>query len=622
MYTIKKLKLFFVLGISICFLICKTSFAESLKQESQDNVKKIIMMLNIGAKEFEEGVKDGKVVVAPEYEESQIFLQQATERFSKISEKIKNEKELNKISPHFPKLLEMINNKADSQKVWDKVNILNSELMKTFEIEINKTPITPVSLENGKNIFEKNCSSCHGLTGNGDGPVAKNLNPSPAKLSDPKLTGDKNTEAYDNFEVINVGIANTGMKAWAGTLSEGQIWDVTYYIRTFSNNNVRLPSVNQEVTTIENNSDSKNTEQVVSEVRKLVLKSYDQFEKGKIENAAESAFDAYMTYEKIESNLISQDKPLGVKLESAFSDYRGEIKSGAPLQDIKKLHNAILLDLSKAEELLKDKVGFSGLFLQSFSIIVREGFEAILIIAALIAFLRKSKNESSIKTIHIGVIVGILGSFLTAYVVHELLHLNMASQELLEGWIMLVSVVILFWVSYWLVSNIDNKKWQKYINTKMHEALSKGNTFTLSAVAFISVYREGFETVLFYKALFLYAGKTTGGIVPGFVAGCIVLAGVFYLVNHLGMRIPIKWFFGFTSVLLYYMAFTFMGKGIHELQMGEQFSLTAVEFLPSISWLGMYPTWETFIGQAILFLLFIFALVYTFVPGLGGKQSK
>lgn len=622
MYTIKKLKLFFVLGISICFLICKTSFAESLKQESQDNVKKIIMMLNIGAKEFEEGVKDGKVVVAPEYEESQIFLQQAKERFSKISEKIKNEKELNKISPHFPKLLEMINNKADSQKVWDKVNILNSELMKTFEIEINKTPITPVSLENGKNIFEKNCSSCHGLTGNGDGPMAKNLNPSPAKLSDPKLTGDKNTEAYDNFEVINVGIANTGMKAWAGTLSEGQIWDVTYYIRTFSNNNVRLPSVNQEVTTIENNSDSKNTEQVVSEVRKLVLKSYDQFEKGKIENAAESAFDAYMTYEKIESNLISQDKPLGVKLESAFSDYRGEIKRGAPLQDIKKLHNTILLDLSKAEELLKDKVGFSGLFLQSFSIIVREGFEAILIIAALIAFLRKSKNESSIKTIHIGVIVGILGSFLTAYVVHELLHLNMASQELLEGWIMLVSVVILFWVSYWLVSNIDNKKWQKYINTKMHEALSKGNTFTLSAVAFISVYREGFETVLFYKALFLYAGKTTGGIVPGFVAGCIVLAGVFYLVNHLGMRIPIKWFFGFTSVLLYYMAFTFMGKGIHELQMGEQFSLTAVEFLPSISWLGMYPTWETFIGQAILFLLFIFALVYTFVPGLRGKQSK
>jgi high-affinity iron transporter len=189
----------------------------------------------------------------------------------------------------------------------------------------------------------------------------------------------------------------------------------------------------------------------------------------------------------------------------------------------------------------------------------------------------------------------------------------MASQELLEGWIMLVSVVILFSVSYWLVSNIDNKKWQQYINKKMHGALSQGNTFALSAVAFISVYREGFETVLFYKALFLYAGETTGGILPGFLTGCVMLAGIFYLVNYLGMRIPIKWFFGFTSVLLYYMAFTFLGRGIHELQMGEQFSMTAAEFLPNISWLGMYPTWETFIGQAILLAAFIFAVFYTFI---------
>ena len=260
-----------------------------------------------------------------------------------------------------------------------------------------------------------------------------------------------------------------------------------------------------------------------------------------------------------------------------------------------------------------DQVGFSGLFIQSFSIIVREGFEAILIIAALISFLRKSKNDAHVKNIHIGVIVGIFASFLTVYAVHEVLQLSKVSQEVLEGWIMLVSVVILFSVSYWLVSNIDNKKWQQYINKKMHGALSQGNAFALSAIAFISVYREGFETVLFYKALVLYAGETTGGILPGFLTGCVMLAGVFYLVNYLGMRVPFKWFFGFTSVLLYYMAFTFLGKGIHGLQMGEQFSMTAAKFLPNISWLGMYPTWETFIGQAILFAAFIFALVYTFI---------
>ncbi len=623
MHRLKPLKLILIIGMFALLIFGKPSITESFNQETQDKVKKIVMMLNIAAKEFEEGVVDGKVVVAPEYEESKIFLQQASERFSKTSEKIQNQEEANKIELHFPDLLKMIETKVDSREVWEKVNQINSQLITTFGIEINKVPVTPVSLANGKKIFEKNCSVCHGLTGNGDGPKASELDPSPAILSDPKLTGDKNTVAYDNFEVINVGIANTGMKSWAGILTEAQIWDVTYYLRTFSNTNVQLPPVNLEMAAIENEADTKNIDQIGSEIRNLLLESLNKYKNGENEDAAEIAFDAYLTYEKIESNLITQDKPLGVKLESAFSRFRGEIKSGAQLENVEKLHGEIILNLSRGLELLKKEVGFSGLFIQSFSIIVREGFEAILIIAALIAFLRKSRNDAHVKNIHIGVIVGILASFLTAYIVHEILHLSMANQEVMEGWIMLVSVAILFWVSYWLVSNIDNKKWQKYINQKMSGALSEGNAFTLSAVAFISVYREGFETVLFYKALFLYAGETTGGIVPGFLAGCLVLAGVFYLINHLGMRISIKWFFGFTSVLLYYMAFTFMGKGIHELQMGEQFSMTAAEFLPSISWLGMYPTWETFVGQAILFAAFVFGLIYTFIiKGKSGTQQS
>lgn len=620
-------KFFYLPMILITIIILgKPLVSEGYNQATQDKVKKIIMMLNIAAKEFEEGVVDGKVVIAPEYEESQIFLQQASERFSRISSEIKESKDSKALKEQFSALMNFIKNKVDSQKIWDEVNQINSKLMSTFGIEINKVPVTPVSLTNGKKIFENNCSVCHGMAGHGDGPMAKQFDPAPAVLSNPKLTGDETSTAYDNFEVINVGIANTGMMAWAGVLTESQIWDVTYYLRTFSNANVQLPPVNLELAAIESAADDGNeiADQVVNEIRGLLANSLKEFKDGKTEDAAESAFDAYLAYEKIESSLITRDKDLGVKLESEFSRYRGEIKRTAPFEHVEKLNSEILLDLARGLELLKSEVGFSGLFIQSLSIIVREGFEAILIIAALIAFLNKSRNQARVKSIHIGVVVGILASFLTAYVIHEVLHLSMASQEALEGWIMLVAVAILFWVSYWLVSKIENKKWQEYINKKMRGALSKGNAFTLSAVAFISVYREGFETVLFYKALFLYAGESTDGIIPGFLAGCVVLAGVFYLINYLGMRIPIKWFFGFTSVLLYYMAFTFMGKGIHELQMGEQFSMNAAEYLPSISWLGMYPTWETFIGQAILFAAFVFALLYTFIikAELGATQLK
>ncbi len=599
---------------------------EAVNQVTIDRTKKIVMMLNIAAKEFEEGVEGGKIVVAPEYEESMVFLQQATNRFARISPEISDPQIIKIIENRFINLMNLIKEKVDSQVIWKKVNDINSELLTTFNIKINKIPITPVSLANGKKIFENNCAICHGIKGNGDGPMARQFDPSPAVLSDPKLTGDKNTIAYDNFEVINVGIANTAMMGWAGVLTETQIWDVTYYLRTFSNVNLKLPPVNIELASVEESENVKEglAEQVVNEAQDILENSLTAYKADQIEDAVELAFDAYLAYEKIESNLITKDRDLGVSLESAFSRYRGEIKRNAPIDLVESLHKEIILDLSKGLVLLKDKVGFTGMFFQSFSIIVREGFEAILIIAALIAFLNKSRNQARIKSIHIGVVVGILASFATAYIIHEILHLSMASQEVLEGWIMLIAVAVLFSVSYWLVSKIDNKRWQEYINKQMRGAISKGSAFTLGSVAFISVYREGFETVLFYKALFLYADSTTQGIIPGFLAGCVVLAGVFYLINTLGMRIPLKWFFGFTSVLLYYMAFTFMGKGIHELQMGEQISMTSANFLPSLSWLGMYPTWETFIGQAVLFGAFVFALFYTFIikAEIGATQLK
>ena len=169
----------------------------------------------------------------------------------KISNQIKDKKESETLIQQFSELNESIKNKVDHQIVWDIVNNINSKLMASFGVEINKSPITPVSLENGRKVFEKNCSICHGLTGNGDGPMAKQLDPRPAVLSDPKLTGDNNTIPYDNFEVINVGIANTSMKPWADILSEAQIWDVTYYIRTFSNEVVQLPPVNKEMMAME-----------------------------------------------------------------------------------------------------------------------------------------------------------------------------------------------------------------------------------------------------------------------------------------------------------------------------------------------------------------------------------
>ena len=134
-------RIFLTLTLSIFFIFGKPGTSTAFNQETQDKVKKIVMMLNIAAKEFEEGVVDGKIVVPPEYEESKIFLKQASERFSRVSKEIENREAAILISQQFPTLMEMIENKVDSQKVWDEVNNTNSNLMTTFGIEINKIPI-------------------------------------------------------------------------------------------------------------------------------------------------------------------------------------------------------------------------------------------------------------------------------------------------------------------------------------------------------------------------------------------------------------------------------------------------------------------------------------------------
>jgi high-affinity iron transporter len=604
------------------FLLLSLHFpalAEPQSGKLESRVKKIVMMMNIVNKEYHEGIAEGKIINAAEYEESQVFLEQAFGRYQTLVEGTTPQGEKGELANRFSSLIQKIKSKEDPGVIHSEVNAINSGILTKFNIKLSQTPSEPVSLESGRTLYMNNCKICHGIQGEGDGPIAPQLNPKPAVLADPQFTGDEFSKPYDNFQIINVGIANTAMVGWADQFSEKELWDVTYFIRTFSNENVKLPLLVSQTTFqgIEKGRENP-TKKIFNEILLLLDQSMDAYRGGQNQEASESAFDAYLTYEKVESTLITKRKDLGLKLESNFGRLQAEINRKAPIELVEKVGRGIADDLKEAQQVLTQEIGFTGLFIQSLSIIVREGFEAILIIAALITFLIKSRNQDKLKAIYMGVLIGVIGSFITAYILQEILDISMASQEMMEGIIMLVAVVVLFYVSYWLVSKIEATKWQSYITGKMQKAVTTGSAFSLSMVAFLSVYREGFETVLFYKALYLYAGDTTAGILPGFIVGCIVLAVIYFLINQLGMRIPVKWFFVITSVFLYYMAFMFMGKGLHELQMGGVLSLTGADFVPEIPWLGMYPTWETFIGQMIMVVAYAGALVYTF----GIKQER
>jgi high-affinity iron transporter len=189
-----------------------------------------------------------------------------------------------------------------------------------------------------------------------------------------------------------------------------------------------------------------------------------------------------------------------------------------------------------------------------------------------------------------------------------------ASREIIEGVTLLVAVAVLFSVSYWLISKVEAAKWQQFIKEKVNAALEHGGGRALTFVAFLAVYREGAEVALFYQALFNEGPNVALPLSLGILCGFAALAVVFTLIYKFGVKIRMRLFFGVTSLLLYYMAFVFMGKGIRELQEGNAVSLSAIPWFPHIEWLGLFPSWEGVLAQLALVVLFGFAVLKTFWP--------
>jgi high-affinity iron transporter len=158
-------------------------------------------------------------------------------------------------------------------------------------------------------------------------------------------------------------------------------------------------------------------------------------------------------------------------------------------------------------------------------------------------------------------------------------------------------------------------KWNHFVKSKVNDALTSGSSLALASAAFLAVYREGFETVLFYKALFLTEGPANSGmpIVAGILLGAAILVGIYIAISRFGVRLPLKPFFGVTSAFLYYMAFVFAGKGVAELQGGGLLPTTIVSWAPRMPTLGIYPTVESLLAQSVLAILLLAALVWTFV---------
>ena len=249
-------------------------------------------------------------------------------------------------------------------------------------------------------------------------------------------------------------------------------------------------------------------------------------------------------------------------------------------------------------------------FLGAFGIIVREGLEAILVIAAIIAYLTKSGNGKSLKNVYIGAVAGVAASFVAAAVLawakQAFVGAGLA-QEVIEGITALIAVCVLFYVSNWMISKAEAASWSRYIDGKVQSSVEQGSAFALAFTAFLSVFREGAEVVLFYQPM-LSEGNP-GMVWAGFGAGCVLLVFVYLAITRLSIKLPIKVFFTATSILMAVMCVSFLGSGIKELAEGNVFDLTLrVPGVPEndvIQIFGIYPWLETLLPQLILAIILL-----------------
>ena len=237
------------------------------------------------------------------------------------------------------------------------------------------------------------------------------------------------------------------------------------------------------------------------------------------------------------------------------------------------------------------------------SILLREGLEGLLVIAALLAFLKKSGNADKQRWIWSGGILGIICSIATAVAIYGLFRTFVTGSncELIEGVTGLTTAGLLFYVSYWLHSKTNIGGWQKYLKERTSDALARGSLISLGTLAFLSVFREGAETALFYIGI--ASSIAFHDLLLGLAIGVLILVVLGVLIIGLGVRIPISQFFRVASLLIWYLGFKFIGTGLHALQVARVIPATASSFLPSLPSLGLYPTWETTAAQLVLVML-------------------
>ncbi len=525
--------------------------------------------------------------------------------------------------------------KADGDEVARLAHRANALLIAAYPIPV--APKALPDLKRGAALYAAQCASCHGAKGGGDGPLAAGLEPPPIAFTDGERATSRSVMAL--YQVISQGVAGTSMPSFA-TLSEEERWAAAFYVGTLSHNDAQrshgeqlwkqdaavkkqFPDLSAVTTVTELAAAQALPKEAARDVtaylrahpeavdagkpaglalaRQRLQESLAALHAGDRPNATRLALSAYLDgFEPIEPVVGARNEALLTGVEDGMLAYRSAVSKGETAQAEAAAAQLDRLFAQVEAELGESKAEPLTTFLGALTILLREGLEAVLIVVGIVAFLKKAERRDVLRHVHAGWISALVAGLATWAVATYFVAISGASREVTEGVGSVVAAVVLLSVGLWMHQKSSAGRWQAYLHEKLSAAMTRRSAWALFALAFIAVYREVFETVLFYSAL--AADGNSGALLGGFLTAIVLLVGITWALLRTSARMPIGKFFSITSVLVAVLSVVLIGKGVAGLQEAGWVGANPM-LAPRIDLLGIYPTLETVGAQLVVLLI-------------------
>ncbi len=609
--------------------------------DAAETVLRTWQLLDYMATDYSGAVRDGVVINSAEYAEMQEFSATAHGRIKALPASPGKAKLITQADA----LVDAVAHKAAPKDVAKLAHALGAGLLTAYSVPT--APARPPDVALGASLYQTHCASCHGKSGRGDGVAGVHLDPPPIDFTDAERADQRSPLSL--YQATSNGVEGTAMAGYAGQLSPSQRWALAYYVgtlayeqeleaggREWKHNQAARAQIGSlkdlsiiradQLTPALGRAQARSVvgwlrahpeaaeqgDQGLALARGRLAASVAAYRTGNVKEATRLALSAYLDgVEPVEPRLTARDGALTREIETAMGAYRTALASGLPAGDIASQASHVDSLLVRAEGVLADGAGGPwAIFLAAFIILTREGLEALLVVVALLAFLERSGRPESTRYVHLGWVLALVAGVITWAVARYAISISGASRELTEGLSSLFAAAVLLLVGLWMHQKSIGGRWQAYLKQQMTAAVSRRSAWFLFGLAFVSVYREVFETILFYVALWNEGEEHW--VLAGMAAGVATLGLIAWALFKTSRRLPLGSFFSVSSAIIAVLAVVLTGKGVAALQEAGWVAVSLTS-LPRIELLGFYPTWQTLLAQLAVVGLVVVGVVVNIV---------